>query len=142
MCGLCCKAYSVVLSVPEWLTLAKNYGFETTISGLDKIFIKRRNDGSCTFLCDFEGTYFCGIQNNKPQACKLWPFKVLDKPKFGYEKEAAYVYAGNKFYVYADSTCMGLRYGRPSYDFVNFTLREFVEVAMGFRRRQLKTTGF
>jgi Fe-S-cluster containining protein len=121
--------------------MVKNYGFETTVSGLDKIFIRRHGDGSCTFLCEFGGAHFCGIQNDKPQACKIWPFKILNKPKFGCEKEAAYAYAGGVFYVYADSTCTGLTFGRPRYDFANYTLREFVEVALGVRRNQLKTTG-
>jgi Fe-S-cluster containining protein len=141
MCGLCCKAYSVVLSVPEWLCMVRNYGFETTASGLDKIFIKRQGNGSCTFLCEFDGIHLCGIQSNKPQTCKIWPSKISSEPKFGYEKEAVYTYEGNRFYVYVDSVCTGLTYGRPSFNFVNYTLREFVEVALGIRRNQSKTTG-
>jgi hypothetical protein len=76
----------------------------------------------------------------KPDACKLWPFKVLATPKFGYAREALYPYGGNKLYIYADSNCKGLRYGRPTWEFTNQTLKEFIEIALGIRREQLKTT--
>jgi len=52
-CGLCCRAYSVVLNFQEWLNIVKNYGVDKTVSGLDKLFIKRRSDGSCIFLYKF-----------------------------------------------------------------------------------------
>ncbi|RLI41707.1 hypothetical protein DRO59_06205, partial [Candidatus Bathyarchaeota archaeon] len=87
-CGLCCRAYSVVLNFQEWLNIVKNYGVDKTVSGLDKLFIKRRSDGSCIFLYKFSNMYLCGIQHMKPKACKLWPFRVLSKPKFGYADEA------------------------------------------------------
>jgi len=139
-CGNCCKSYSVVLSFPEWLKIVKNYGVDKTVSGLDKLFIKRRNDGSCSFLYGLSNTYLCGLQHMKPKACKLWPFKVLSKPKFGYANEAVYYYSGDKLFIYADSTCSGLRYGNPTREFTNYTLKEFVEIALERRNDQFKTT--
>jgi Fe-S-cluster containining protein len=139
-CGLCCKAYSVVLSFPEWLKIAKNYGFDKTVSGLDKLFIKRRSDGSCAFLYHFSNTYLCALQHMKPKACKLWPFKVLSKPKFGYANEAVYYYGGDELFVYADSNCIGLRYGKPTEKFTKYTLQELMEIALGRRKDQSKTT--
>lgn len=76
----------------------------------------------------------------KPKACKLWPFKVLSKPEFGYGNEAAYYYGGNKFFIYADSTCRGVRYGKPTREFTSNTLKEFAEIALGLRNNQSKTT--
>ena len=116
-CGYCCKLYSVVLNFHEWLRLTKTYGVETTISGLDRFFIKRVDDGSCTFLCHDSNSHFCGLQNIKPEACKIWPFKVLTEPKYGEENLAAYDYRGLRFYVYGDDMCSGLRYGTPTWDF-------------------------
>ena len=139
-CGKCCKAYSVVLNFQEWLKIVKNYGVDKTVAGLDKIFLKRRSDGSCIFLSNFSDLYLCGLQHMKPKACKLWPFKILSKPKYGYAKEAAYYYGKNKFYVYADSNCSGLTLGRPSWEFANQTVKEFVEIALGIRSEQYKTT--
>lgn len=139
-CGECCKLYSVVLNFHEWLKIVKKYGVEQTASGLDKLYIKRKDDGSCAFLCQFSNTYMCGLQNMKPQACKLWPFKILTKPKFGNANEAAYDYGGSTFFVYADSMCNGLIYGKPKWEFANLTLKELIQIALGVRSEQYKTT--
>ena len=139
-CGDCCKLYSVVLNFHEWLRIVKNFGIEQTVSGLDKLFINRRDDGSCAFLCDISNTHFCGLQHMKPKACQLWPFKILTEPKFGYANEAAYGDGESRLFVYADSMCNGLKYGSPTMGFASDTLREFVEIAVGLRSYQLKTT--
>jgi Fe-S-cluster containining protein len=139
-CGYCCKLYSVVLNFPEWLKLVKTFGVETTIAGLDRLYIKRADDGACTFLCRFAGTYFCGLQHMKPGACKLWPFKVLSEPKYGQANQALLNYRGMRLFVYADSMCSGLRYGSPTWEFNFSTLREFVELALGARQVQCNTT--
>lgn len=139
-CGVCCKAYSVVLNFQEWLRIVKNYGVETTSSDLSKLYLKKKSDGSCVFLYRLGNIHLCGLQSMKPGACKLWPFKVLGKPKFGYAREALYPFQGNNLYVYADSNCQGLKYGRPTVEFANQTLREFVEIALGICSEQRKTT--
>ena len=139
-CGQCCKLYTVVLNFQEWLRIVRNYGVEQTASSLNELYIKRRGNGSCAFLCNFSNTYFCGLQHMKPQACQLWPFKVLSQPILGCANEAQYRYNGNSLFVYADSICHGLRFGIPTWEFVNCTLKEFVEIAAGFRNQQRKTT--
>lgn len=140
-CGDCCKLYSVVLNFSEWLKIVKTFGVEQTVSSIDKLYIKRRADGSCAFLCNYSNAYLCGLQYMKPRACQLWPFKVLAEPKHGITKEAEFDYSGNRLFVYADSMCRGLTYGIPSWEFANQTLKEFVEIALGIRREQYKTTG-
>ncbi len=139
-CGHCCKLYSVVLNFPEWLSLVKTFGAETTVAGLDKFFIKRADNGACAFLCRLAGTYFCGLQRMKPAACKLWPFKILAEPKYGQANQAAFSYQGKRLFIYADSMCSGLRYGAPTWEFNFSTLKEFVELALGIRQMQAKTT--
>ncbi|MDW8040791.1 MAG: YkgJ family cysteine cluster protein [Nitrososphaerota archaeon] len=139
-CGLCCKAYSVVLNFQEWLNIVKNYGVETTATGLNKLYLRRKSDGSCIFLYRLSNMYLCGLQHMKPIACKLWPFKILTSPKYGYAREAAYPYLGKTLYIYADSTCTGLQYGNPTWNFTNQTLKEFIEIAVGNRREQSKST--
>jgi Fe-S-cluster containining protein len=138
-CGLCCKAYSVVLNFQEWLNIVKNYGAETTATGLNKLYLRRKSDGSCIFLYKLGDMHLCGLQHMKPGACKLWPFKILASPKFGYAREAAYPYLGKILYVYADSTCTGIQYGRPTWEFANQTLKEFIELAIGIRSDQQKS---
>jgi len=139
-CGDCCRLYSVVINFHEWLKIVKNFGVEHTSSGLDKLFIRRRNDGSCNFLGSGSYACSCSLQSMKPRACQLWPFKVLMKPQYGFANEAALQFGENKLFVYADHNCHGLRFGTPTSDFANYTVREFVEIAAGIRTRQLKTT--
>lgn len=139
-CGACCKLYSVVIDFPEWLRIAQTCGVEKTVASVDRLYIRRKADGSCAFLCSFSNVHFCGLQQMKPRACQIWPFKVLDKPQYGLGREAAYQFGRNWLYIYVDSTCNGVRYGVPSFTFVNQTLREFVEIAVGLRHVQLKTT--
>jgi len=140
-CGKCCRSYSVVLSFPEWVKIVKNHGVDKTVSGLDKIFIKRRSDGSCVFLHKLSNIHLCGLQRTKPKACKLWPFKVLRKPKYRYANEAVYCYGRDEFFVYADSNCSGLVYGKPTENFAKHSLKEVVEIALERRKGQSKTTG-
>ena len=139
-CGDCCRLYSVVINFHEWLRIVKNYGVEHTSAGLDKLFIRRRSDGSCSFLGSGPYACTCTLQGMKPRACQLWPFKVLMKPQYGFANEAVFPLGENKLFVYADPNCHGLRLGSPTLEFANYTLREFVEIAAGIRTRQLKTT--
>ncbi|MCX8150959.1 MAG: YkgJ family cysteine cluster protein [Candidatus Bathyarchaeota archaeon] len=139
-CGNCCKLYSVVLNFPEWLKISQIFGAEKTVVGLNKLFIKRVDDGSCVFLCNLAGNYFCGLQNMKPVACKLWPFKILSEPKYGNPNQALFNYRGKKLFIYADTMCQGLRYGPPSWEFTSLVLQEFADLALGNCRVQRNTT--
>ena len=51
-----------------------------------------------------------------------------------------YSYGEDRFFVYADSNCSGLVYGEPTEKFAKYTLNEFVEIALGRRKDQFKTT--
>jgi Fe-S-cluster containining protein len=139
-CGDCCRLYSVVIDFHEWLKIVKTYGVEQTVAGLDKLFIKRGADGSCTFLRDSWDRHACGIQHMKPRACQIWPFKISSRPEYGYPTEAAYWHSGKNLFVYADPMCNGVRYGTPTPDFANTTLKEFAEIFLGVRTKQYRTT--
>jgi Fe-S-cluster containining protein len=139
-CGNCCKDYGVVLNFPEWLRITQNFGAETAVMSLDKFFIRRFPDGSCAFLCRFAASYSCGLQSMKPNACKLWPFKVLVEPRYGEANQSIFDFCGKKLYVYADSNCCGLKYGSPTWEFARLTIREFVAIAMGISGIQRNST--
>ncbi len=139
-CGDCCKKYSVVLNFPEWYRIAQTFGGQATVAGMDRFFLKRVDDGSCAFLCSFAGSYLCGLQNMKPDACRLWPFKVLSEPKYGESNQAALDFMGKRLYVYADSNCSGLRFGNPTWEFSSLTLKEFAAIAMGVCPNQQNST--
>ena len=140
-CGLCCREFEVVLTFPEWLKITQTYGFSVTKTGLNKFFMSKKPDGSCVFLYRApDGRWLCGLQNRKPLACKLWPFKILTKPKYGDAKEALFKYNGQKFYIYIDSFCPGIRWGIPSAELIYKMIPEFIEIALGIRQKQLYST--
>jgi len=139
-CGNCCKDYSVVLNFPEWLQITQTFGAQTTTASINNLFLKRVDDGSCTFLCKFRGSYLCGLQSMKPKACKIWPFKILGEPKYGDPDHAVFNFAGKNLYIYADTNCHGLRYGNPTWEFSMVTLKEFAGIALGVYNSQRSST--
>lgn len=140
-CGDCCKYYGVVLKFPEYLSIIRNFGPEKAVAGVERLYIKRRDDGTCSFLCHFLDNYVCGLQSMKPDACKIWPFKIFLEARFGEPDQAVFEYHERKLYVYADSNCPGLKLGLPTWEFAFQTLREFIDLAIGSQRVQHRTTG-
>jgi len=76
----------------------------------------------------------------KPMACKLWPFKILNKPKYGRAKEALFNYNGREFFVYIDPLCPEIRWGKPTLETVYKVIPEFIEIALGLREKQVYST--
>lgn len=139
-CGKCCRDYDVVLKFPEWLSIVRNFGVEYTASSIDRFLLRRRPDGSCFFLCETPTMSFCTLQHSKPHACRVWPFKILERAKYGQPDEAEYYYGTRKLFIYVDLACLGLRYGTPTREYAYSVIPEFVENAFGVRRRQFKST--
>ncbi|MFZ7137179.1 MAG: YkgJ family cysteine cluster protein [archaeon] len=139
-CGMCCKDYHVVLNFAEWISILKNFGEGAIGRAPGKLLLGKRNNGVCCFLNQLGNTPSCGLQHVKPLACKIWPFKVFDEPKFGDERQALYVYRDRKFYVYVDPACTGLLLGKPTTDFKFKFLPEFIDVALGLRQNQYHST--
>ena len=140
LCGKCCREYRVVLKPEEWLRLVDIYGPDVAEVGHGKFYLRRRPDGSCIFLRKVGDKWLCGLQDMKPKACKLWPFKVLSWPKYGRAAEAYVNYMGYPLYVYVDPFCPGLKWGSPTPAFVSTVLREAIEIALGIRTEQEHTT--
>jgi len=139
-CGICCKKYEVVLKFNEWLKLVQLYGAGVTSADINKFYLGKRADGSCIFLILSNGVHFCGLQNMKPVACKLWPFKILDRPRYGIASEAAFDYQGHRLYIYVDPFCPEILYGHPSAVLLHKIIPEFIEIALGVREKQYYST--
>ena len=139
-CGICCKEYEVVLKFEEWLNIIRAYGVNTTKAGLNKFFLGKKNDGTCLFLCRSSFGWLCSLQNMKPAACKIWPFKIAARPLYGRPKESSYDYRGKKVYVYVDPFCPQIRWGQPGSKMVYNIIPEFIEIALGSRRKQMYST--
>jgi len=139
-CGACCKGFDVILGYKEWVNIIRRYGIEVTLPGITRLYLRKRIDGSCVFLSRFSGMWLCTLQHMKPRACKLWPFKIYNEPKYGRPHQAVYTFDSRRFFIYVDPSCMGLTWGDPTPEFTYGTLREFVEIALGLCEKQFHTT--
>jgi len=139
-CGLCCREFEVVLTFKEWLKLVKNYGISVTKAGLNSFYIAKNPEGTCLFLSGSNQVCLCGLQNMKPMACKIWPFKILDQPKYGRGNDALFNYDGRRLFVYIDPFCPGIGWGKPSQEFVYKVVPEFIQIALGLREKQVYST--
>jgi Fe-S-cluster containining protein len=137
---MCCRDYHVVLNIHEWIKIVRNYGVNSTIFSRNNLLLGKKSDGSCCFLNYRGDTCYCGLQYMKPLACKIWPFKILDYPKFGDSTEAFYRFRERNFFIYVDSECAGLSWGQPTFEFKNKLLPEFIGVALGVRKKQMYST--
>lgn len=141
-CGnICCTSATVPLTTAEWLKIIQNFGVGCTEPTVTGFYLKKTRDDCCIFQYKFMGHYLCSIQNMKPHACKLWPFKIYNKPKYGLGREAVFSFKGEVFYIYLDSACEGITYGRPCSHFVDQTIPEFIELSFGSREKQAYSTG-
>jgi len=139
-CGACCKGFDVVLGYKEWVDIIRRYGIEVTQPSITKLYLRRRSDGSCVFLGRFYDMWLCALQHMKPRACKLWPFKIYNEPKYGLPDQAFYNLDGRRLFVYVTPLCLGIRWGSPTQEFVYGTMREFVDIALGVCEKQFYTT--
>ena len=139
-CGICCRGYQVVLGFNEWVNIIRSYGVEVIQPGISKFYLGKKGDGTCLFLYKFFDTWLCGLQDRKPKACKLWPFKILSTPKFGRPKKAVFRYKDRNLFAYVDPACIGIRWGKPTPEFTYRTLTELIEVALGLREKQYYST--
>jgi len=76
----------------------------------------------------------------KPLACKLWPFKIMDKPKYGDARKALFNHNGRRLFVYVDPSCPEIRWGKPTVKMMYKVIPEFIEIALGLKEKQLYST--
>lgn len=141
-CGDCCKEFKVPLRTYEAVLLSKIFGFYCMELGVGTTYLKRWLDGRCIFQIKIGRRMICGIQSIKPIACKMWPFAVFEAPRYEQGKEASFDFRGETYFVYVNSYCRGLVYGRPSFRLINSVIPEFIELKLGLRRHQIRSTSF
>ncbi len=138
-CGGCCKPYTVQLRRWEWTRITQTYGASATEICLDGLFLKKRQ-GRCVFQYRRGGKWLCRIQHMKPRSCKLWPFKIFRRPKYGKADRAAIEFEGNRLFIYADPLCQGLKLGRPSTELLTKILPEFLGISLNTSLEQHHST--
>lgn len=139
-CGRCCRGFEVALRLDEWVKILGTYGAVVTEPRVDRLSLRKKPDGTCVFLYRFFDRWICGLQPMKPRACKLWPFKIHGKPKYGRPDEASFTRGEKRLFVYVDPLCPGIRWGAPTQSFMHNTLPEFVEIGLGLREKQQYST--
>ena len=140
-CGECCKHYTVNIDFADYVRITKTYGPEVAGPGLTGCYLKKRPDGRCVFQYYMAGSHWlCGLQHMKPKVCRLWPFKVLSEPTYGREKDARYSFNDRTYYVYVDPYCRGIIWGDLSLEFIDATVPEFIQLAIGRTEKQTRST--
>ena len=135
-CGECCKWFSIPLTTYEYAKISQRYGFNITELWEGRAWLKKRMDKRCVFMIWRNERWLCGLQESKPHACRMWPFKVFDRPTYGKEMRARYESEEWTGYVYADPRCPRLIYGVPTQNFERTIVREFVQMAHRKREHQ------
>jgi len=138
-CGDCCKL-AVQLTTREWLDLTRRYGYAIIDQEVGGFYLRKTIDDTCPFLLRSPVGLLCALQQTKPLACKLWPFRVLTEPKYGQPSEACFNYRNRRFYVYVMPNCPGISWGRPAEWFVEKTLPEFIDIRIGLQEKQYLST--
>jgi len=138
-CGMCYREYTPILTTVEGIKLSSKFGgaVRPCVRGY---LIEKGFDGRCAFQYRSGQMWLCGIQDIKPGACRLWPFKVCKEPTYGRREEAIFKCAYGDLYIYVDPKCNGIQYGFPSREFVSKVILEFIELGLGGSNRQLYTT--
>jgi len=124
----------------EYVKIVAQYGYDTVELDLGKVYLQRGLNSRCVFQQYWGGKWLCGLQAIKPLACKLYPFRVQNEPKYSGENNAYYNYKGTALYVYLDPHCPGIKFGTPSWDFLKRVLPEVVEIGLGVRTKQYYST--
>jgi Fe-S-cluster containining protein len=122
-CGRCCREYRVPLRFYEYLKLRAT-GFVEERFG--KFYIKKIGK-----MCPFQVGRLCSLQgNNKPTACKLYPFMIEKRG----DAKAEFEYKGETFYVYVDvSTCPNIVLGKAG-SAMHKLVTEAVQVYLGEKK--------
>lgn len=121
-CGKCCKAFLVPVRIYERPVLEKRRPGSVTIAisreGRRGLYLSKKESGECIFLVKVFGRYLCSIQDIKPVACRLYPFRVK---KYGSE-EAYLRVDGEDVYVYLDGRCPGVKEGKADLNMYNMAV--------------------
>jgi Fe-S-cluster containining protein len=75
-CGECCKWFSVSVTMHEYARISHHHGHDVVTLSLGRALLRKRCDGRCIFQYCESGSWLCGLQAEKPYACKMWPFIV------------------------------------------------------------------
>ena len=128
-CGECCKWFTVPISAYEYAKISQTCGFEVFEFREGHVWLRRRFDKRCIFMFLRGRHWLCGLQADKPHVCRMWPFRVTNRPVYGREGRARYEGLEWTGYVYLDPRCPRIIYGKPTLNFAAHVVEEFIQMA-------------
>lgn len=126
-CGNCCINHKIPLLFEEFAKIEPKYGPRSVEPGERMFYVRLLPNGRCYFLRKQGEKYLCRIHNEKPYACRMFPFRILRAPKYGGDDLSKFEYEGDMFYVYLDANCNGIVLGNPSANFMEKVIPEFIK---------------
>jgi hypothetical protein len=112
-CGFCCSEYDVPVTLNDEVRLRK-YGnvFKRGKIGL----YLRKKKGKCVF----RGKGGCKIYDERPMACKKYPFYIMRQG----DQDSLFIYNGKVYHVFLDARCSGLGKGDDVEEEIRKLLRD------------------
>ena len=128
-CGNCCVGYRVPLKMDEMVRITNQYGQNVLQYGLGKAYLRNQSNGRCTFQRPLMGRWICTLQRQKPTACRLFPFRLNNKPIYKRGDNARVQMGDKTYYLY-----------KPTERFARQIVPEIVRIGMGLPVKQRFTT--
>jgi Fe-S-cluster containining protein len=124
----------------EIVNVTNSYGPGVLEYGLGKAYLRNQPDGRCIFQRPLMGRWICTLQGTKPTACRLFPFRIHNKPVYKRGDSAAVTHRGQTLFLYLDPECEGVVLGNPSPRFRELVVPEILELGAGLQVKQKYTT--
>lgn len=132
-CGDCCRVYRPILTRLEAHYYSAKYGKGCVEKKGRKLVLTKIGNS-----CIFQKGRLCTLGDDKPLACKQWPFLIYRKPRHIEDRTLAYYeFMEEEYYIYIDSFCRGINKGNIS---VEEIIAEVLKIHIGLQKSQFLTT--
>ena len=124
----------------EMVRITNQYGQGVLQYGLGKSYLRNQSNGRCTFQRPLMGKWICTLQGTKPTPCRIFPFRLNNKPIYKNGDNARIQMGDKTYYLYMDPNCNGITHGQPTERFARQIVPEIVRIGMGLPVKQKYTT--
>jgi len=139
-CGNCCIGYRVPLKMDEFVKVGNACGQSVFEYGMGKVYLRNGPDRRCVLQRPLMDRWICTVQGLKPTACRLFPFRIQNKPVYPRGDNSSYKLGDKTYYIYLDSACEGIILGQPTQRFATQVLPEILRNGLGNAQKQKYST--
>jgi Fe-S-cluster containining protein len=139
-CGNCCIGYRVPLKMDEFVKVGNACGQGVFEYGMGKVYLRNGPDRRCVLQRPLMDRWICTVQGLKPTACRLFPFRIQNKPVYPRGDNSSYKLGDKTYYIYLDSACEGIILGQPTQRFATQVLPEILRNGLGNAQKQKYST--